>query len=218
MADQAKALPSRRIKDFTGKRVGKLTVVGFSHLDAANAARWNCQCDCGNSCLVTSGELSRKPRYARPKSCGCSQVASAIETSTTHQMTGTPEYQAWHDMRSRCTNPNVREWKRYGARGITVCESWLGSFEAFSADMGPRPSAKHSLERKDVNGNYEPGNCEWVLTRRQQWNRRDSIKVEYMGRKISLGELAFETGLSRFALRGRIVKNGMTAEQAVALG
>ena len=218
MADQAKALPSRRIKDFTGKRVGKLTVVGFSHLDDANAARWLCQCDCGNTCLVTGGELSRKPRNVRPKSCGCSQMASVVETHSTHGMTGTPEYQAWHDMRSRCGNPNVREWKRYGARGIKVCDRWMDSFEAFLSDLGPRPSSKYSLERKDVNGPYEPDNCEWVLTRRQQWNRRDSIKVKYQGREMSLGELAFETGMSRFALRGRIVKNGMTAEQAVALG
>lgn len=84
--------------------------------------------------------------------------------------------------------------------------------------MGPRPSAKHSLERKDVNGNYEPKNCEWVLSRRQQWNRRDSIKVEFEGRKMSIGELSFLTGVSRFALRSRIVKNGMSATEAISMG
>jgi hypothetical protein len=94
----------------------------------------------------------------------------------------------------------------------------MESFETFLADMGQRPSEKHSLERIDVNGHYEPGNCEWTLMHRQQWNRRDSVRVTFNGREMSIGELAFETGISRYALRGRIVRNGMSAEAAVALG
>lgn len=218
MADTNKLLPSRRIKDLTGLRFGKLTVVRFSHLDETNSARWKCECDCGGEALVTTGELNRKQRSKLPKSCGCSQVQSAIETFSTHGMTGTPEYAAYHDMRARCYNPNVREFARYGARGVTVCQRWMESFEAFLDDMGRRPSGRHSLERKNVNGNYEPSNCEWVLTRKQQWNRRDTVYVDYHGERISLGELAAATGISRFALRSRIVTKGMPAEAAVALG
>lgn len=90
---------------------------------------------------------------------------------TTHGLTKTPEYRAWHSMKQRCLNPNCSRWDKYGGRGIAICQIWLDSFEAFLADMGPRPSQDHSIDRVDNDGDYEPGNCRWATRSEQQRNK-----------------------------------------------
>jgi hypothetical protein len=85
-----------------------------------------------------------------------------------------PEYKAWIAMKYRCLKPYTPNYKYYGARGITVCDRWLNSYENFLADMGPRPSISHSLDRIDFNGNYEPGNCRWATKAQQSVNRRNT--------------------------------------------
>lgn len=92
--------------------------------------------------------------------------------STTHGHTGTYIYRIWKTMRSRCYLPSQRAFKHYGGRGIVVCDSWRWSFENFLADMGHRPTAKHSLDRLDNNGPYSPDNCEWSNKSAQMKNRR----------------------------------------------
>lgn len=89
-----------------------------------------------------------------------------------HGLRTSPEYTAWVGMKGRCNNPNRREYKHYGARGIKVCERWINSFTNFYKDMGVKPSAKHSLDRIDFNGNYEPGNCRWATSLEQRANQR----------------------------------------------
>lgn len=211
-------LTSNRVKNYLGGKVGKLTIVEFIRVDSKSGAIWRCSCDCGGEVFVSGGELGRPQRSILPKSCGCSQRGSAANLRKTHGLTNSVEYRTWSDMKNRCYNKKCREYKRYGARGISVCDRWLNSFSNFYQDIGQRPSASHSIERIDNDGNYEPSNCRWAYNHEQQWNRRDSIIVVYMGVNMSLGRLAKITGVSRYALRSRIVKSGMTAEDAVLIG
>lgn len=112
-----------------------------------------------------------------------------------HGMTKTPEYHIWADIIQRCTNPN-REWyKDYGGRGIKVCERWRYSFTNFYADMGARPSDKHSVERVNVNGDYSPENCIWATAKIQGNNRRNNRHFEFQGRSQTLSQWCDELGL-----------------------
>jgi hypothetical protein len=99
-------------------------------------------------------------------------------------------------MRARCLNPNCEKYANYGGRGIKVCERWMRSFEAFYEDMGPRPSPKHSIDRIDNDGDYEPGNCRWATDDVQRWNKRSSRPLlEYDGRRMTVYEWAEVTGI-----------------------
>lgn len=131
-----------------------------------------------------------------------------------HGMDRSPEQRAWIGMRQRCLNPNKREYPHYGGRGITVCKEWLSSFEAFFAHVGPRPSPKHSLDRIDVNGNYEPGNVRWATQKEQIENTRVVRLVTLNGKTQSISAWEREMGLSRGQVRSR-EKAGWNLEQAI---
>jgi hypothetical protein len=117
-----------------------------------------------------------------------------------------PEYNAWFSMHKRCYKPYNHNYPLYGGRGITVCERWK-DFANFLADMGERPSPLHSLDRIDPNGNYELGNCRWTDAKTQSNNRRNSIRVEYNGRCVTIEELSLLTGISKTTLYQRLYKS-----------
>jgi len=119
-------------------------------------------------------------------------------------------------MKIRCTNPKYRSYKDYGGRGISICERWADSFDNFLADMGPKPSRKHSLDRfPEVNGNYEPGNCRWATNTEQQRNKRDNTILEYGGVRACVAEWAEIRGIRQDTLLKRIGKYGWTIPQAL---
>lgn len=121
-----------------------------------------------------------------------------------HGLSYTPEYRAWQTMRLRCTNPKNAAWASYGGRGITVCDRWLNDPAAFIADMGPKPTPKHELDRINNDGGYSPENCRWVLRKVNDRNRRSNRFLEHAGERLTIAEWAERTGLSKTLLRERL--------------
>lgn len=128
-----------------------------------------------------------------------------------------PEYSAWMNMKMRCFNPKSDRFENYGGRGITVCQEWLGrgGFSRFLSDMGTRPSNKHSIDRKDVNGNYCKDNCRWATAEEQMSNTTRTISITFNGETKTLSQWSRHTGLSVPTLIGRL-ERGWPLEQALS--
>ena len=127
-----------------------------------------CKCACGVVKKVYSSSLIS----GKTKSCGCHNRATQALRLTTHGNSKTSEYRSWIYMRGRCSNPNNTSYGYYGGRGIKVCEQWDSSFQIFLADMGPKPTSLHTIDRINVDLGYEPGNCRWATMAQQSLNKR----------------------------------------------
>lgn len=159
-------MPRTKYFDLTGLRFGELLVLEREGQVGKPLVKWSCLCDCGNKSVVATTNL----RNGSTKSCGCRRRLICSIKAKTHGLTNTPEYKTWAGMRTRCTNPKATNYGVYGERGIKCCERW-NSFENFLSDMGKREKGK-TLDRIDVDGDYEPKNCRWATKEEQVKNKR----------------------------------------------
>jgi hypothetical protein len=205
---------TRLIQIPAGTRIGRLVTTG--ELVWHGQWFWRCQCDCGAQKDVLGSALR-----AGTVSCGCRarearQLGPVVTHGATRHYRQTPEYAVWHQMVLRCVKPSHRSYARYGARGITVCDRWRHDYAAFLADMGPRPSVQHSIDRLNNDGPYAPENCRWATAREQQNNRRNNHRLTCDGETKTLTEWSRAIGCSYERLRG-LVRRGWSDEQAIRL-
>lgn len=179
------------VKDITGEKFSRATALRFVGI-RRNRAQWLCRCECGREFVATGIDL----RSGNTKSCGCYCADRTREASVTHGanlnrgMSGT--YKSWRNMRQRCYDPNVPRYSMYGGRGIKVCDRWK-DYLAFLEDMGERPEG-YSLERIDVDGDYEPGNCEWIPREHQAKNQTTTVRWVLDGEIVIQAEAARRLG------------------------
>lgn len=204
-----------KIKDFTGKIFGRLTVISFAGLKNRRNAQWLCRCECGEEKIVSGANLTG----GGTTSCGCLALEIRKSLHITHGQTRrhgqrTAEYRAWAGMKNRCTNSNFPEFKYYGGKGISVCEEWMNSFETFFSHVGKRPSKDHSLDRwPNKNGNYEPGNVRWATREQQSNNQVKNVIILYNGEQKTLAEWCHILGLKYGLVQSRLYK-GYSIEDA----
>jgi hypothetical protein len=134
--------------------------------------------------------------------------------ATTHGMSRTSIYRRWLTMKARCFNKSNRKYSRYGGRGVAVCDRWL-SFELFLIDMGQPPGKEFSIDREDVNGNYEPGNCRWATQKTQQNNRVNNRILSFGGESLLISAWAEKTGIPHKIITQRIDRDRWPVERAL---
>lgn len=198
-----------QIRNLVGQRFGRLVVLSHAGSDKFGKARWTCRCDCGTECTKPSRPLIA----GESKSCGCLHAETVHTARRTHGRARSPVYRVWATMKGRCENPTDQNYPRYGGRGIRVCDRWQ-AFAHFLADMG-EPPPKHTLERKDNNGNYEPDNCCWATMKEQQRNTRSNLRITYRGETLPLAAWAERIGIAQGALHWRIRKAGWSIDRAL---
>lgn len=188
--------------DLAGRTFGLWRVL---HLAGESGSRWECVCEgCGQVCIVAGNTLRR----GASRSCGCAKIRYGRPAHTI------PEYRVWAKMIARCKNHHDPAFKHYGGRGIRVCKRWH-DFKLFLQDMGPRLSNEHEIDRVDNNGDYEPGNCRWATHIEQANNKRNNVRFEHAGERLTAPQWSRKTGLSATLIRTRILKLGWSAEQAL---
>ena len=169
------------------------------------------RCQCGTERSVNRYHVEN----GMSASCGCLRREVTAERRLKHGMTDTKEYRAWCHMKDRCYNPNTIYADRWMGRGIIVCERWLESFENFFSDMGKCPTGKSSIDRINVDGNYEPGNCRWATAIEQGNNMTNNVHMVVRGRTLTVAEAAREAGLKYATVYRRYVVKGESAEEAL---
>lgn len=204
-----------------GLSFGRLTVISRDEAKRGIDPNswWVCKCDCGTSKSIIGQQL----KSGGTLSCGCYRkefAKSRVDNGTsavkrTHGMTKTPEHRTWGSMIQRCENKKHQAFSNYGGRGIKVCQQWRDSFQQFFIDMGNRPKGT-SLDRINVNGDYEPSNCRWATDIQQKNNRRDNRYIKWEGETYTLSNLAKKHGITYNILSKRLAA-GWDIENALTI-
>ena len=188
-----------------GMKFSNLSVIRYVGLSKFGSSLWECECDCGNKKVIPTNGLTS----GQYKSCGCLKKERFRNSITIHGQSKTRLYKIWKNMKTRCLNPNNHKFKSYGLRGINVCEEWKNNFEQFyewAINNGYNDSL--TIERIDVNGNYEPLNCTWIEHDKQALNRTNTRKVIFNGQKMSVKEFSFLTGINEATIYKHL-RNGI---------
>lgn len=221
MARPISTIPSKIIIDnHVGKKYNMLTVISFNRRDKilykSSKYFFNCKCDCGGLAVVSLSNLKR----GHSKSCGCLKLQVSKDNGKrwkTHGMYGTRIYVIWKGMISRCINKKDLNYKRYGERGITICDEWRNfeGFKNWAFSNGYKENL--SIERIDNNGNYSCENCKWANEEQQANNRRSNVFIEYKGKKLTMAQWSKKLGGHPAMVWSRINKLGWTEHKAVTV-
>lgn len=197
-----------KLKDLTGQKFGRLTVLGLAPKCINKHTRWFVQCECGEQVIADGQKMKRGEKH----SCGCLLPEVMRRIRLKHGRSHTPEHNIWLGMRSRCRPTTTPYCKRlYYDRGIRVCDRWQ-VFDNFLEDMGPRPSPNHSIDRIDNDGNYCPENCRWATAAEQTRNTRQNHLITFNGETLCLTDWSLKLGIGIPTLRRRIRTGRSVAE------
>ena len=202
------------VLNLVGQKFGKLTVIALESGRTTDDRKWRCVCDCGGEKVTSEDNLKR----GHCKSCGCLYKNNGGSEKKNIPFGSTSKlYNVWQNMRSRCKNPKDNNYKKYGARGITVCKEWdsYPSFREWALSNGYKEGENRrncTIDRIDVDGNYEPNNCRWATAFEQVNNRRNTIRIEFNGETHALAQWAKETGIDYEVLLHRYIR-GWSAER-----
>ncbi len=201
--------------DITGQKFGRLTAIRLERIEPRKGGGtthyWVCRCECGIEKIIRKAQLLN----GKTNSCGCLQKEKAREVNKTHGLRKTKLYKKWLDIKKRCYNKNSQYYYCYGARGIKVCDEWLNDFKAFydwSMANGYRDNL--TIDRIDVNSNYEPSNCRWVSQKVQNRNSRHCHYLTYNNETHCLTEWAEIKNISADKIRNRL-KRSWSVEKAL---
>lgn len=204
------------MKDIVGQRFGKLIVIKRVENDKFNRSKWLCKCDCGNYKIIAGTFL----RTHKTNSCGClfKEVHSKSKFKNKKQKEFNRIYSILNGMKNRCYNIKSKDYNNYGNRGIKICNEWLDkengvdNFYNWAINNGYKNNL--TIDRIDVNGNYEPNNCRWITCKKQCNNQRTNRIIEYKGKRKTLSEWSEELNIKYSTLNNRVNTNHWTIERA----
>lgn len=206
--------------DLTGQKFGRLVVIECVGRDKHKHILWKCVCNCPNGekteCIVDGGHL----RTGHTRSCGCLHDELVTLRNLKHGKYHCRLHIKWNGIKNRCYNPNSQNYEDYGGRGITVCDEWQ-EFEPFyewamaNGYDENAPSSEYTIERIDVNGDYEPSNCRWATDKEQANNRRNNHFITYNGKTKTLSQWEDELGIKQSTLKCRINNYNWSIERAL---
>ena len=198
-------------ENLKGRKFNKLQVIDF-YGNKKGRTYWQCKCDCGKVCILEAYKI----KSGHTKSCGCLGVENKktlYKYSIKHKKMDTKLYRVWQNMKRRCYTASSNSYKNYGARGIKVCKEWSQDFISFyNWAMANGYKENLTIDRINVNGNYEPNNCRWATMEEQANNKRNNVFINYNGEKLSINQWSKKTGIKRETIYWRL-QHGFSLEK-----